>query len=58
MPFVHLPVQSGSDRILEAMNRKHTAADYARTVERFCKVREDIAFLHRILSSDFRVKPR
>ena len=48
MPFVHLPVQSGSDRILEAMNRKHTAADYARTVDRFRKVREDIAF-----SSDF-----
>jgi tRNA-2-methylthio-N6-dimethylallyladenosine synthase len=48
MPLVHLPVQSGSDRILEAMNRKHTAADYARTVERFRKVREDIAF-----SSDF-----
>lgn len=48
MPFVHLPVQSGSDRILEAMNRKHTAADYARTVERFRKAREDIAF-----SSDF-----
>ncbi len=48
MPLVHLPVQSGSDRILEAMNRKHTAADYARTVDRFRKVREDIAF-----SSDF-----
>ena len=48
MPLVHLPVQSGSDRILEAMNRKHSAADYARTVERFRKVREDIAF-----SSDF-----
>ncbi|TXJ23233.1 MAG: tRNA (N6-isopentenyl adenosine(37)-C2)-methylthiotransferase MiaB [Afipia sp.] len=48
MPFVHLPVQSGSDSILEAMNRKHTAADYARTIERFRKVREDIAF-----SSDF-----
>ena len=48
MPFVHLPVQSGSDRILEAMNRKHTATDYARTVDRFRKVREDIAF-----SSDF-----
>ena len=48
MPFVHLPVQSGSDRILETMNRKHTAADYARTIERFRKVREDIAF-----SSDF-----
>jgi tRNA-2-methylthio-N6-dimethylallyladenosine synthase len=48
MPFVHLPVQSGSDRILEAMNRKHTAADYVRTIERFRKAREDIAF-----SSDF-----
>jgi len=48
MPLVHLPVQSGSDRILEAMNRKHTAADYVRTIERFRKVREDIAF-----SSDF-----
>ncbi len=48
MPLVHLPVQSGSDRILEAMNRKHTAADYARTIERFRKVREDVAF-----SSDF-----
>jgi tRNA-2-methylthio-N6-dimethylallyladenosine synthase len=45
---VHLPVQSGSDRILEAMNRKHTAADYLRTIDRFRKVREDIAF-----SSDF-----
>jgi tRNA-2-methylthio-N6-dimethylallyladenosine synthase len=48
MPFVHLPVQSGSDRILEAMNRKHTAADYRRTVERFRKARDGMAF-----SSDF-----
>ena len=48
MPFVHLPVQSGSDRILAAMNRKHTAADYRRIIERFRNVREDIAF-----SSDF-----
>jgi tRNA-2-methylthio-N6-dimethylallyladenosine synthase len=48
MPFVHLPVQSGSDRILEAMNRKHTANEYRRTIDRFRKVREDIAF-----SSDF-----
>ncbi len=48
MPFVHLPVQSGSDRILEAMNRKHTAADYRHTIDRFRKVRGDIAF-----SSDF-----
>jgi tRNA-2-methylthio-N6-dimethylallyladenosine synthase len=48
MPFVHLPVQSGSDRILEAMNRKHTASDYRRTIDQFRKVRDDIAF-----SSDF-----
>ena len=48
MPFVHLPVQSGSDRILAAMNRKHTASDYRRTIDRFRKVREDVAF-----SSDF-----
>ncbi len=48
MPFVHLPVQSGSDRILAAMNRKHTASDYRRIVEKFRKAREDIAF-----SSDF-----
>jgi tRNA-2-methylthio-N6-dimethylallyladenosine synthase len=48
MPFVHLPVQSGSDRILEAMNRKHTASDYRHTIDRFRKVRDDIAF-----SSDF-----
>ncbi|MBI3701278.1 MAG: tRNA (N6-isopentenyl adenosine(37)-C2)-methylthiotransferase MiaB [Afipia sp.] len=48
MPLVHLPVQSGSDRILEAMNRKHTSADYRQTIDRFRKAREDIAF-----SSDF-----
>ncbi len=48
MPLVHLPVQSGSDRILAAMNRKHTAADYIRVVEQFRKVRSDITF-----SSDF-----
>ncbi|UVO29504.1 tRNA (N6-isopentenyl adenosine(37)-C2)-methylthiotransferase MiaB [Bradyrhizobium arachidis] len=48
MPFVHLPVQSGSDRILSAMNRKHTAADYRRVIDRFRAVRQDIAF-----SSDF-----
>jgi tRNA-2-methylthio-N6-dimethylallyladenosine synthase len=48
MPFVHLPVQSGSDRILAAMNRKHTAQDYLRAVERFRAVSQDIAF-----SSDF-----
>src|SRR6201989_194684 len=48
MPFVHLPVQSGSDRILAAMNRKHTACDYRKVIDRFRAVRQDIAF-----SSDF-----
>jgi len=48
MPFVHLPVQSGSDRILAAMNRKHTVRDYRETIDRFRKARQDIAF-----SSDF-----
>ena len=48
MPFVHLPVQSGSDRILAAMNRKHTVHDYRETIDRFRKARQDIAF-----SSDF-----
>src|SRR4030088_456946 len=48
MPFVHLPVQSGSDRILAAMNRKHTTEDYRRVIDRFRAVRQDIAF-----SSDF-----
>ena len=48
MPFLHLPVQSGSDRILAAMNRKHTAEAYLRIVERIRAVRPDIA-----LSSDF-----
>jgi tRNA-2-methylthio-N6-dimethylallyladenosine synthase len=48
MPFLHLPVQSGSDRILAAMNRRHTASDYLRTLERLRRVRPEIAF-----SSDF-----
>jgi len=48
MPFLHLPVQSGSDRILEEMNRKHTRAEYLRIIERVRKARPDIAF-----SSDF-----
>jgi tRNA-2-methylthio-N6-dimethylallyladenosine synthase len=48
MPFLHLPVQSGSDRVLAAMNRGHTAADYLRLIERLRAARPDIA-----LSSDF-----
>ncbi len=48
MPFLHLPVQSGADRILAAMNRGHTAADYRRIVERLRAARPDLA-----LSSDF-----
>ncbi len=48
LPFLHLPVQSGSDKILRAMNRKHTADDFRRIVEKLRQVRPDIAF-----SSDF-----
>lgn len=48
MPYLHLPVQSGSDRILKAMNRKHTAAQYLALIERFRAVRPDI-----LLTSDF-----
>ena len=48
MPFLHLPVQSGSDRILRAMNRKHTAQNYLDLIDRIRKRRPDIAF-----SSDF-----
>ncbi len=48
MPYLHLPVQSGSDRILAAMNRRHTADDYRRTVDRLRAARPDLA-----LSSDF-----
>ncbi len=48
MPFLHLPVQSGSDAVLRAMNRRHTAEDYLRVVERLREARPDLA-----LSSDF-----
>ncbi|GMM92866.1 tRNA (N6-isopentenyl adenosine(37)-C2)-methylthiotransferase MiaB [Qipengyuania sp. MTN3-11] len=48
MPFLHLPVQSGSDRVLRAMNRSHTADSYLRLLERFREARPDIA-----LSGDF-----
>jgi tRNA-2-methylthio-N6-dimethylallyladenosine synthase len=48
MPFLHLPVQAGSDRILAEMNRKHTAADYITIIEKLRAARPDMAF-----SSDF-----
>ena len=48
MPFLHLPVQSGSDSVLAAMNRRHTADDYVRLVGRLRDGRPDLA-----LSSDF-----
>jgi len=48
MPYLHLPVQSGSDRILKAMNRKHTAAEYLRLIERIKTARPDMA-----MSGDF-----
>ncbi len=48
MPYLHLPVQSGSDRMLAAMNRKHTSAEYKQLIARVRAARPDIA-----LSSDF-----
>ncbi|MGU3399386.1 tRNA (N6-isopentenyl adenosine(37)-C2)-methylthiotransferase MiaB [Brucellaceae bacterium D45D] len=48
MPYLHLPVQSGSDRILKAMNRRHKADEYVRLIERIRAVRPDMA-----LSGDF-----
>ncbi len=48
MPYLHLPVQSGSDRILQAMNRSHTVDSYLRTIEKARAVRPDIA-----ISGDF-----
>ncbi|MDB5507146.1 MAG: miaB [Devosia sp.] len=48
MPYVHLPVQSGSDSILKAMNRRHTAAQYLAVIARIRAARPDIA-----LSGDF-----
>jgi tRNA-2-methylthio-N6-dimethylallyladenosine synthase len=48
MPFLHLPVQSGSDQILKAMNRRHTAGSYKETVARLREAQPDLA-----LSSDF-----
>jgi tRNA-2-methylthio-N6-dimethylallyladenosine synthase len=48
MPYLHLPLQSGSDRILAAMNRRHTRADYLHLIDRMRATRADLA-----LSSDF-----
>jgi tRNA-2-methylthio-N6-dimethylallyladenosine synthase len=48
MPYLHLPVQSGSDRILKAMNRRHTAEQYLSVISRIRAARPDIA-----LSGDF-----
>ena len=48
MPYLHLPVQSGSDRILKLMNRKHASAEYRRIVERLRSAKPDI-----LLSGDF-----
>lgn len=48
MPYLHLPVQSGSDAILKAMNRKHGRESYVRLIERFRNVRPDMA-----ISGDF-----
>jgi len=48
MPYLHLPVQSGSNRVLKAMNRSHTVESYLRTIEKMRATRSDIA-----LSGDF-----
>ena len=48
MPYLHLPVQSGSDRILKAMNRKHTGDSYIKLIERIRAARPDL-----LLSGDF-----
>ena len=48
MPYLHLPIQSGSDKILKSMNRKHTASDYKRIIDKMRTYCPDIA-----LSSDF-----
>ncbi len=48
MPYLHLPVQSGSDKVLKGMNRQHTAEHYIRLIERFRAARPDI-----LISGDF-----
>ncbi len=65
MPFLHLPVQSGSDRVLAAMNRRHTADDYRRIVDRLRAARPDLALSTDLIvgfpgesDEDFRRHPR
>ena len=48
MPYLHLPIQSGSDNILKKMNRKHSVKDYLKIIEKVREYRPDIA-----VSSDF-----
>jgi len=48
MPYLHLPIQAGSDRVLKAMNRRHTANDYRQIIDRLREFKPDIA-----LSGDF-----
>ena len=48
MPLIHLPVQSGSNKILKAMNRKHTVEEYLEIFKKIKKIKPDIKF-----SSDF-----
>ena len=48
MPYLHLPVQSGSDKILKAMNRRHTSGEYLEKIEKLKEARPDLQF-----SSDF-----
>ena len=48
MPMIHLPVQSGSNKILKSMNRKHTIEEYLEIITKLIEARPDIKF-----SSDF-----
>ena len=48
MPLIHLPVQSGSNKILKAMNRKHTIEDYYNIIKKLIRIKSNIKF-----SSDF-----
>ena len=45
MPLIHLPIQSGSNKILKAMNRKHTVEEYQEIIEKLLKVNPNINFL-------------